>query len=111
VTLFSLGLAARKCQSFQTSTKVCSNLFLLSLNDYFELVYYYADPVDDIAKPQKGFCTGCLQEVNKEDEKVIELANSAIEELNGGQLSATPHKLFKVLSAHRQVIIVTSKAV
>ncbi|XP_059483210.1 uncharacterized protein LOC132201224 isoform X2 [Neocloeon triangulifer] len=59
--------------------------------------------IGDVVK-RPGYCTGCLQEVNKEDEKVTDLAKSAVTELNAGQLSANPHKLVKVVSAHRQVI-------
>ncbi|CAB3374118.1 Hypothetical predicted protein [Cloeon dipterum] len=62
-----------------------------------------ADFVGDAVK-RPGYCTGCLQEVNKEDEKVTELAISAVNDINAGQLVSSPHKLVRVLSAHRQVI-------
>jgi hypothetical protein len=44
-----------------------------------------------------------VEEVNKKDPKVTEMASAAVEQLNAGQLSATPHQLLNVLSAHRQV--------
>jgi hypothetical protein len=41
--------------------------------------------------------------MNHENPQVLELAAAALEQLNAGQLAASPRQLLRVISAHRQV--------